>query len=393
MPDYASSGNRLEVSLEELVSAPKAFLGVKELELDEMLLSWEDFSLLAQQFETLKGLTASSNGLKKLQSPLFNQNLTSLTLEYNLFTSLSDLAPLSQLLSLENLLLKGNQISTNQSVNAEMPIFGTSLQYVDLSYNQVNSWSFVDDLVEVFPGMTGLRLQHNPVYDNIITIGGAASSVDDGFMLVLARLGNLKSLNFSPISDVDRRNAEMFYLSRIGKEMVAVPEDQEHTVTSQHKRYAELCEKYDKPDVIRKGPGTINPDFLEARLIKFTFYMPPNTLSNQEEVVERKKEIPKGFDIYRIKGIVGKLFDIKPLYVRLIWETGEYDPVAGYEEEEEYSSDDEDGDTVTARAFEPASKDKGKWMKREVEIEDTTRQVGYCVEGIEARVRVEVTRV
>jgi tubulin-specific chaperone E len=382
----------LQVLLEELGSAPKAFLGVKDLELDEMLLSWEDICLLAEQFKSLKVLTASSNCLKSLQSPLSTPNLASLTLEYNQFTNLADLAPLSQLVSLENLLLKGNQISINYSTTSEKPVFGSKLQYIDLSYNQVNSWSFVDELAEIFPGMTRLRLQHNPIYDTIATGDGPASSVDDGFMLVLARLGNLKSLNFSPISDVDRRNAEMFYLSRIGKEMAAVPESEEHTVTFQHKRYAELCEKYDKPNVVRRGPETVSPDFLEARLIQFTFYMQPNTLPDQNEVMERKKEIPKGFDIYRVKGIVGRLFDVKPLCVRLIWETGEYDPVAGYEEEEIGSSDDDDEDTTTIKTKERADEDKGKWMKREVEIEDSTRQVGYCVEGLEARIRVEVTQ-
>ena len=363
------------------------------MEMDEMLLPWEDICLLAQQFESLKVLTASSNGLKSLQSPLSCPNLTSLTLEYNAFTSLADFAPLSQLASLENLLLKGNQISRNNLDTSEKPIFGVTLQYVDLSYNQIDAWSFVDDLAEIFPGMTGLRLQHNPIYDTIAKVDGPAWTVDDGFMLVLARLGKLKSLNFSPISDVDRRNAEMFYLSRIGKEIAAVPESQEQSVISQHKRYAELCHKYDKPDVIRKGPETINPDFLEARLIKFTFYMPPNTLPDQKVVVERRKEIPKGFDIYRVKGIVGRLFDVKPLRVRLIWETGEYDPVAGYEEEEDDSSDNEDANTKAASMRAPKNVDKGKWMKREVEIEDGTRQIGYCVEGLEAKVRVEVTKV
>lgn len=391
--NYIYSGNRLQVIPDELIIAPKAFSGVKDLELDEMLLSWDDFCLIAQQFESLKVLTASSNGLESLPSPLLSPNLTSLTLEYNQFTNLADLAHLSKLASLENLLLKGNQISANHSNGSARPVFGTKLQYVDLSYNQVNSWSFVDDLANIFPGMTRLRLQHNPIYDNIAKGDGPASSVDDGFMLVLARLGNLKSLNFSPISDVDRRNAEMFYLSRIGKEMAAVPESQEINVTSQHKRYAELCEKYYKPDVIRKGSETINPDFLEARLIKFMFYMPPNTLPGQKEAIEKRKEIPKGFDVYQVKGIVGRLFDIKPLYVRLIWETGEYDPIAGYEDEEDDSSDNEDEDTKIAATKTSMNEDKGKWMKREVEIEDSTRQVGYCVEGMEARVRVEVTQV
>jgi hypothetical protein len=314
-------------------------------------------------------------------------------LEYNQFTSLSDLAPLSHLSSLENLLLKGNQISASHSEASDSPAFTSKLHYVDLSYNQVNSWVFVDDLADIFPGMTGLRLQHNPIYDTSMKKETLSLSVDDGFMLVLARLGNLKFLNFSPISGIDRRNAEMFYLSRIGKEMASVPESEELTVTAQHKRYAELCEKYEKPDVIRKGPETINPDFLEARLIKLTFYVPPNTLMDQKCIIEKWREIPKGFDVYKVKGIVARLFDVKPLYVRLIWETGEYDPVAGYEEGEHDTVDgDDDIDMTTGEKSQPASVPTGQWRKREVELEDSTRQVGYSVEGMEARIRVEVTQ-
>ena len=358
-----------------------------------MLLSWGDLCLLAQHFKSLKVLTASLNGLESLNLPLSNSTLTSLTLEYNQFTSLSDLAPLSQLFTLENLLLKGNQISVSRSAASDQPLFGNRLQYVDLSYNQINDWALIDDLAEIFPGMTGLRLQHNPVYETMTKGGGSSSSADDAFMLVLARLGDLKSLNFSPISDIDRRNAEMFYLSSIAKEMASVPQSEEQIVASRHKRYAELCEIYDSPDIVRKGPETINPDILEARLIKFTFYMPPNTLAEQKEAIERKQEIPKGFDIYRIKGIVGRLFDIKPLQVRLIWETEEFDQVAAYEEGEHESSDDEDDDMTTMKRKEPATIEKGDWMKREVTIADSTRQVGYFVEGKEALIRVEVIEI
>lgn len=364
---------------------------MKELELDEMLLSWVDICLFSQQFESLENLTASSNGFQSLPTPMSNQYLTSLTLEYNEFTSLTDLSPLAQLTSLENLLLKGNRISRIDSSGLARPVFGNKLQYVDLSYNEVSTWAFVDDLADIFPGMTGLRLQHNPIYDTVAKGEEPASSVDDGFMLVLARLGRLKSLNFSPITAVERRNAELFYLSRIAKEMAEVSEGEEHAVTSQHKRFSELCEIYDAPIVARKGPGTINPDFLEARLIKFTFYMPSGTLTGQE-AIEKRQEIPRGFDIYRVKGIVAGLFNIKPLHIRLVWETGEYDPVAGYEEEEDDSSDDEDENMKIVDPQGPA-KENGKWMKREVEIEDSTKQVGYCVEGMEARLRVEVLRV
>jgi hypothetical protein len=208
-------------------------------------------------------------------------------------------------------------------------------------------------------------------------------------MLTIARLGKLTALNFSNITAADRTNAEMYYLSRIGKAMGEVAEAEEQSVASQHKRYPELCEIYGAPVVVRTKAGAVNPDFLEARLIKFTFYLPPKKDSH-EEPITKVREIPKSFDIYRVKGIVGRMFDIRPLSMRLIWETGEWDPVAGYEEEEEDEDSDDEGKGRPGKSETAASAEKGKWMRREVEIVDGTRQVGFCVDGMEAKVRIEL---
>jgi len=364
-------------------NAVEAFRNIKDLEVDELFVPWEHICFLAPKFSVLSSLTASSNAFQFISSPLLSNTLTSLTLEYNQFTSLSDLLPLTSLVSLEALHLKGNRISR---AHTPPSIFSQSLRYVDLSYNQVTSWAFVDSLTEIFPGMTALRFAHNPIYDDLATETGTAASVDDGYMLTLARLRNLKSLNFSSITEEERRNAEMFYLSRIGQAMAKVPKNEEDFVTAQHKRYAELCQIYGEPSVIRKSTNAINPNFLEARLIKFTFYIPPNPDANEKHRsgTTHTKEIPKGFDIYQVKGIVGRLFGIRPLGLRLIWETGEWDPVAGYEDEGDNSDDEKDD------GLETTSREKGNWMKRELEIEDSTRQVGFCVDGIEATVRVEL---
>lgn len=386
------SGNRFRVAKEDLEGAIQAFKGVTTLELDETLLSWDDLCTLAAQFESLRQFTASSNSLASLKSPLTTQiasTLTSLTLEYNGFTSLDSLLDLRDLSSLESLHLKGNQIWKLGS-SREKGSFAPKLHYVDLSYNKVHDWDFVDGLADFFPGLTALRFSHNPIYDAQSRITGSASSADDGYMLTLARIGNLKTLNFSYISPEERKNAEMFYLSRIGLEMTTVPESEEHTITSKHKRYTELCEIYGAPVIVRKSAESINPDFLEARLIKFTLYLPPNTLPEQDEAITKVQEIPKRFDIYRVKGIVGRLFGLRPLGLRLVWETGEWDPVAGYEDEVEGEDDEDSEDEEREVVVMEKGDDKGRWMKREVEIEDGTRQIGFCVDGMEAIVRIEL---
>jgi tubulin-specific chaperone E len=377
------------VSVKDPTSCQKNLGGIGDLEMDDVLMPWENVCSVTNHFLSLRSLTVSSNHLSLISIPLSAPKLVSLTLEYNDFTTLSALSPLSHLDSLESLLLKGNKIwKITKGDSQKLPVFGNKLRYVDLSYNAISTWNFVDELADVFPGLEALRFSHNPIYESMAEELGSAKSVEEGYMLTLARLGNLKTLNFSNITTADRTNAEMYYLSRIGKAMAEVPESDEHTVTSQHKRYAELCEIYGAPNVVRKSAETINPDFLEARLISFTFYMPAGTQDSQTEVVTKEREIPKSFDIYRVKGVVGRAFNLPPLGLRLIWETGEWDPVAGYEDEE--NSDDEDEEDEAIDVTMTASKDKGKWMKREVEIEDGTRQVGFCVDGREARVRVEM---
>lgn len=345
---------------------------------------WEEICSVAQHFTSLKALTVSSNHLGSITSTLLTPNLTSLTLEYNTFTALSDLSPVSAMESLEVLLLKGNMISQiSADPGKGHPVFGAKLKYVDISYNDVKLWTFVDGLAETFPGLEALRFSHNPIYESASEEIGSAKSVEEGYMLTLARLGNLKTLNFSKITTADRTNAEMYYLSRIGKAMAAVPESDEASILSQHRRYAELCEIYGEPHIVRKSADAVNPKFLEARLIKFKFYMPAKSQPGHTEDLTIEREIPKSFDIYRVKGIVGRAFNLPPLSLHFVWETGEWDPVAGYEDEENSDEEDDVAKDVT-------SNDKGKWMKREVEIEDGTRQIGFCVDGIEATVRVEL---
>ena len=65
--------------------------------------------------------------------------------------------------------------------------------------------------------------------------------IDEGYMLTLARLGQLETLNFSRITPQERRNAEMYYLSRIAKAVAEVPEDKDAELLACHPRYEELC--------------------------------------------------------------------------------------------------------------------------------------------------------
>lgn len=356
-------------------------------------------------FPALTLLYASSNQTTRL-TPMppstLTTTLTSIYLEFNDFTSLSDIASLTALTCLRDLHLKGNNISVIESDSTDgPPIFSNTLTYLDISYNKIHKWSFIDALPDSFPGLVSLRLAHNPVYDNPgfdgasdSTISAAKATVtEEAYMLTIARLASLVSLNFSAVTPTDRNNAEMFYLSRIGRQLSSVPEtpEAEAKVIAQHRRYKELCDLYGEPVVNRRKE--VNPAFLDARLISVTFRFHP---SGAEEAapVERAAQIPKSFDIYAVKGIAGRLFQRAPLTLRLVWETGEWDPVAGYDDDAGDSSEDEDAvakqqeDRKDDQALQPANR-AGRWIKREAELNDSPRQFGFCVDGFDVTIRVE----
>lgn len=358
-------------------------------------MSWQELCLVASKCPSLTTLLVGTNQLSSLPATgpdSLPSTLTSINLEYNDFTSLSDIASLTTLKALRYLQLKGNNISAiAASSDSTNVVFPPSVQHVDLSYNKIDSWEFVDKLTAMFPGMIGLRINHNPIYYSKDADSNAQSS-DESFMFTVARIAQLKTLNFTHITATDRANAEMFYLSRIARQLATVPEAAEDSIKVLHPRYNELCEAYGEPDVIRREE--INPNFLEARLITTELHYEG---APEEDQRTRITKIPKSFDIYAVKGIVGKMFGLAPLKLRLVWETGEWDPVAGYDEKDgDDGSDDEDDALVET---DPDSQvaggeddQAGRWVKREVELTDGPKQLGYCVDGSRVRIRVEASR-
>ncbi len=182
-------------------------------------------------------------------------------------------------------------------------------------------------------------------------------------MITVARLGSLKSLNFSNITAADRANAEMFYLSRIGRQLAAAARGRRcrEARHGPHRRYGELCELYGEPAVVRKTE--INPTFLDARLVSVQFRL---SGGNGKEAAARPAMVPKSFDIYAVKAVVGKLFGLPPLKLRLVWETGEWDPVADFGSSGKDvgdSSDEEDEEEARRRSRSGATLERRRKRK------------------------------
>ncbi|KAL1857236.1 hypothetical protein Plec18167_004713 [Paecilomyces lecythidis] len=412
------NGNRFEGINTELT-----FERILELHLDDTLLTSDEIALLSHQFPSLTSLTASTNLISSFTSTL-SPTIKNLTLETNEISSLFSIRSLASLPNLDHLSLRGNEIcgvSPSDTPGEDAAFqFSPTLRSLDISRNNINSWSFVNALPQLFPGLKSLRISDNPLYDqpvapsNVTNLPEKPMTVEEAFMLTLARLRDLESLNYSKITPQERTNGELYYLSLIGKELSAHPESAEKSILANHPRYSELCRLYGEPlirRVLDASKGDVNPRSVAARLIRFTFYLPASSLqsstseSGSHSRRQHTHEIPRTFDVYRVKAIVSRVFNLTPLGFRLIWETEEWDPVdeadTGLDEWD--SSDDDEPDTlesenqrlskdVIASDRVMTREDGNKFVKREVELVDSTRQVGYWFNDDlkEANVRVEV---
>lgn len=355
----------------ELERCRKIFANITTLKLEDDLLPWEDLVSITHQFSALTTFSASSNFYSSLTPHVLNPSITDLTLEENVFPSLAALEPLSRIPNLQRLVLKSNKIS---EIGTPAPVFPKTLKEVDLSFNEITTWSFIEALSHIFPGLTSLRVSHNPLYDALQAPDGRALTADDGYMLTLARLGALKTLNHSPISDKERLNAESYYLSLIAKEVQFAPENMRDQILACHPRYKWLCEEYGEPD-IKHSANRVNPNSLAARLLKIKVHLAGE--GNEMKQVE----IPMSCTVYTALGIVGKLFGAVPRHCRLVWETGDWIPARRTMAEvgdEECDSEDSESEVTTSKVM------------REVEITPGTRSIGTWIDGMEATVRVEL---
>ncbi|KAK6381126.1 hypothetical protein LTR65_001038 [Meristemomyces frigidus] len=396
-------GNRFSIP-EDVPELPKASLpAIRTLSLSKTLLKWKEELAwtVGRTFPGLHTLVAHNNEWKSAEKVQLPEGLRTLDLSGNEFTALADVGCVLDG-QVETLLLKNNSIATvginGQHVVDAMP----SIRELDVRRNKIDDWAFFNALAASLPNLTHLRTTGNPLYANLKSAEGKPQTSQDGYMLTMARLPGLATLNYSKITHKERLNAETYYLSQIAVEIshAAGSEAQAAAgVRARHPRWAALCEEYGEPALTRQAERRtdgLDANSLAARLVTITFASPTPTQT-------WTASIPQAANIYTLLGLVGKKLGVMPLKLRLVWETGEYDPVARGDGEDApdgwCSSDDDDDDGDEEEKCEDvdvgvggAERGYGDMVAREVELVAGTRAVGTYVEGREARVRVEVKR-
>lgn len=327
--------------LPEQVMHAAPFTRLASLTLDDTLLPWADIVNITSHFPSLLSLSASGNGYKALPKTetQLPSTLTTITLERNEFKALSDLtSTLTLLPALKSLILKSNAISC-VSLDTQTSILrlSSSITNLDLAYNDIRTLAFVDTLTGVFPSLTSLRTAHNPVYSSLIsTTDKKPLTADDGYMLTLARLGKLQTLNYSVITDKERLNAEAYYLSQIAAELLSAGPENKAKILESHSRYDELSEIYGDPMVDRPKTSSSDVDekSLAAGLCNFTFTA-HEAVAEKASVSSFQLELPKSLTVYATLGIVGRKLGLEPMLLKLVWKTDELDVVRLDEEDDD----------------------------------------------------------
>ena len=460
------------------------FNPIAELHLSECLLKPDQILHLLSSsgkplFPSLKTLWLSRNELGSFHANhpalRFNSIIT-LYLENNRFSSLEPLPTIfTHFPNTTHLSLQGNLISTTST---RIPtLHFPSVVFLNLADNHISTFAFIDALPSLFPNLTSLRISKNPLYDqaNTSTANGTISDPsqpklpsDSTYYLILARIPSLKILNYTIITTRDREEGEIYYLSVAEKHIRSAfsSSSTQTAIDLVHQRYplyATLCSKYDRPNILDSPPPaytpttaqsssqTYAPGTLGARLVTTTFYIPetitpqgPSSSPSTTPFPSKSKNppcrltrpLPPSMSVNTLKSILSRHFGLPPLQFRLVYETGELDPVhetttklgggrEGWEEWGDWDVDvkpskpsssttagteggDEDsGDEAGRRKSEDADdrdegeeekwvdgfllKDGVRWRKREIEILDGMRGWGDYLENDvkEAKVRVE----
>ena len=308
---------------------------IKMLSLNDTLVPWDHVGNIARSLPCLSTLSASGNEYIELTDAELPNSIECVHLERNYFKTLESVKSMGQLRSLRNLNLRENPIASVSNEQAWSSsrfrfTFPESLMELNVPFCSISDWALIDGLAQICPGLTSLRVSHNPLYESLVGADGKPLTPDDGYMLTIARLGRLARLNFSTITPKDRLNAELYYLAQINTELSTTTADFKSKVIARHPRYHELCQTYDDSgDQKYNGPlFQVDPHSLAAALVTVHFkldsaltqkanYGNPSDLNRPRQSGEWKREIPGSYNVYKIVGLVAKHFALMPMSIQL----------------------------------------------------------------------------
>ncbi|KAG8516628.1 Tubulin-specific chaperone E, partial [Galemys pyrenaicus] len=293
------------------------FSTLKVLVLNRTGITWTEVLLCAAGWPVLEELYLEANSICISERPTdVLQTLKLLDLSANQFIDENQLFLIACLPRLEQLILSDTGISSihfpDAGIGCKTSMF-PSLQYLVVNDNQISQWSFINEL-DKLQSLHTLSCMRNP-----LTEGSKEAQTTRQF--IIAKIGQLKTLNKCEILPEERRGAELDYRKIFGNEWKKAGGHQNpdknkpnEEFLAAHPRYQLLCLKYGAPE---DGELKIQqPSLLKNQLLTLNIKY-PNQLD--QKVIEKK--LPEFMTIQKVKGLLSRLLKVPVSELLLSYES------------------------------------------------------------------------
>nr|XP_036873011.1 tubulin-specific chaperone E isoform X1 [Manis javanica]XP_036873012.1 tubulin-specific chaperone E isoform X1 [Manis javanica] len=298
-------------------SLTRAFSTLKVLVLNRTGITWAEVLQCASGWPVLEELYLESNNISISERPAdVLQTVKLLDVSCNRLIDENQLFLIAYLPRLEQLILSDTGISSvhfpDAGIGCKTSMF-PSLQYLVVNDNQISQWSFINEL-DKLQSLHTLSCIRNP-----LTEGGKEAQTTRQF--IIARIGQLKTLNKCEILPEERRGAELDYRKSFGKEWKRAGGHQSpdknrpsEDFLAAHPRYQLLCLKYGAPE---DGElKTQQPFLLKNQLLTLKIKY-PNQLD--QKIIE--KQLPDSMTIHKVKGLLSRLLKVPVSELLLSYES------------------------------------------------------------------------
>lgn len=186
------------------------FSTLKTLVLNKTGITWAEVLCCAPSWPVLEELYLKSNNISISERPVnVLQKMRLLDLSSNPSIDESQLCLIAYLPRLEHLLLSDTGLSSihfpDAGIGCKTSMF-SSLQYLVVNDNQISEWSFINEL-DKLQSLQALSCTRNPLTEG-----------DHAREIIIAKIGQLKTLNRCQIFPEERYGAELDYRKTFGNE-------------------------------------------------------------------------------------------------------------------------------------------------------------------------------
>uniref|UniRef100_A0A4W2GR83 Tubulin-specific chaperone E n=1 Tax=Bos indicus x Bos taurus TaxID=30522 RepID=A0A4W2GR83_BOBOX len=293
------------------------FSTLKVLVLNRTGITWAEVLRCASGWPVLEKLYLESNNIVISERPTdVLQTVKLLDLSSNQLIDENQLFLIAYLPRLEQLILSDIGISSihfpDAGIGCKTSMF-PSLQYLVLNDNQIAQWSFMNEL-DKLQSLHALSCTRNP-----LTEGSKDAQTTRQF--IIARIGQLRTLNKCAIEPEERRGAELDYRKAFGNEWKKAGGHQDpeknrpnEEFLAAHPRYQALCLKYGAPE---DGElKTQQPFLLKNQLLTLKIKYP-----NQHDQKVIEKQLPDSMTVQKVKGLLSRLLKVPVSELLLSYES------------------------------------------------------------------------